>query len=135
MKKLSRMLVLSIGVFSLLSGTTQATQILASKTVAKTMSKRAANLCSGVLPAWIKSGAGMRDAAVRRIVADCYLAQARLPLIGAKTDTLNTAIILDELPYILLKKATGLHFGTYTPLAGTEIRIQQTHSLQGSNNE
>ena len=135
MKTFPLLLILTFGILALLPEPAHAGRELASKTVATTMSKRATKICSGVLPAWIKSQSGMRDKSVRRLVADCYLAQARLPLIGAKTKTLNTAIILNEVPSVLLEKATGLHFDAYAPIAGVEIRVRETGNFGGNDNE
>jgi len=135
MKKHTLLIILTLGILAAVPEPAQAGRELASKTVATTMSKRAAKICDGVLPAWIKSSSGIRDKSVRRLVADCYLAQARLPLIGAKAQTLDTAIILNEVPLTLLQRATGLRFDAYAPIAGVEIRVRNTNSLRGINNE
>ena len=135
MKHFFIIMTISIGIFTIVPDSATAQTQLASKSITNTMTNRANKMCESVLPIWIKSPSGMRDMAVRRTVVECYLSQARLPLIGAKRMTLNTAVILDEVPSTLLEKAAGLTLDIYTALAGADIRIRQNINVEKINND
>ncbi len=135
MKHFLPVIAISVGILTLTPNLATAQIELASQSITTTMTKRANKICDGVLPTWIKSPSGMRDKSVRRLVVECYLSQARLPLIGAKAVTLNTAVILDEVPSTLLEKATGLSFHIYTAIAGADIRVRENSNLRNVNND
>ena len=84
---------------------------------------QANRVCNSILPTWIKSRSGMRSRSLRRLVADCYLAQARLTSIGGKSNLLQKPLHLDEIPMLLLERESGLLFDLYAPLVGIQLRV------------
>ena len=106
------------------------TQVAAANAITDGAVKRVNRICDKVLPAWIKSRKGIRDNSVRLLVVDCYLEQARLPLIGVNFNALNLDVVVDELPLALLEKATGLKFKIYAPLSGLTVRVRNARTSE-----
>lgn len=84
--------------------------------------ERTNTFCKAVLPAWLKSENGMRDPNVRDLVADCYMGQARLSILGVSTNFPLEEVALKEVPAILIKQETGMNLDIFQPLAGRTIR-------------
>ena len=112
--------------FSLIHGTSNAGEKDQFKNITVKLVEQANHLCNSIIPIWIKSKSGMRDQSVRRLVTDCYLAQARLPGIGRKSEILVKPVSLDEVPLAILEKQTGFVFNEYAPLAGVRLRVLKT---------
>ena len=135
MKKYFSFLILTFSILAAVPDSAQAGRKSASAEMRNTLTERARQICREVLPSWIKSTSGMRNKSVRRLVADCYLEQAKLPSLGVRTVLFDRAIIMNEVPVMLLEKETGLHFDLYAPIAGVELRIRETNTLRETGNE
>jgi hypothetical protein len=84
--------------------------------------QRTNTFCNAVLPSWLKSKNGMQDPNVRDLVADCYMGQARLSILGVSTNFPLEEVALKEVPAILIKQETGMLLDIFQPLAGRTIR-------------
>ncbi len=84
--------------------------------------QRTNTFCNAVLPSWLKSKNGMQDPNVRDLVADCYMGQARLAILGVSTNFPLEEVALKEVPAILIKQETGMLLDIFQPLAGRTIR-------------
>ena len=90
--------------------------------VRSALAKRTITFCKAVLPLWLKSEAGIQDPAVRELVTDCYMGQARLKVLGVKTDFPLESVALKEVPAILIQQETGINLDIAQPLSGRTIR-------------
>ena len=90
--------------------------------VRKALAQRTATFCKAVLPAWLKSETGIQEPAVRDLVTDCYMGQARLKVLGVKTNFPLETAALSEVPAILIQQETGINLDIAQPLAGRTIR-------------
>lgn len=91
------------------------------KAVQKAMTERMRTFCKAVLPAWITTKDGMRDAGFRSTVTDCYLGHARLAMFGVETNLSLADTSLSEVPAKLLSLKTGMNLDFYRPLAGRTL--------------
>ncbi len=78
--------------------------------------------CKAVLPSWLKSETGIQEPRVRELVTDCYMGQARLNILGMKTDFPIETVALTEVPAVLMQQETGINLDIFGPLAGRTIR-------------
>ena len=90
--------------------------------VRKVLAKRTSTFCKAVLPSWLKSETGIQDPAVRDLVTDCYMGQARLKVLGVKTNFPLETVALIEVPAVLIQQETGINLDIAQPLAGRTIR-------------
>jgi len=90
--------------------------------VREALVQRTNTFCNSVLPSWFKSEAGIEDPVVRDLVTDCYMGQARLKILGVKTDFPLETAALKEVPAILMQQETGINLDIFKPLAGRTIR-------------
>ena len=90
--------------------------------VRKALVDRTNTFCKAVLPAWLKSETGMQDPVVRDMVADCYMGQARLSILGVKTGFPLETVALKEVPAVLMQQETGMNLDIFQPLSGRTIR-------------
>jgi hypothetical protein len=90
--------------------------------VRKVLAKRTSTFCKAVLPSWLKSETGIQDPAVRDLVTDCYMGQARLKVLGVKTSFPLETVALIEVPAVLIQQETGINLDIAQPLAGRTIR-------------
>jgi hypothetical protein len=84
--------------------------------------ERTNTFCKAVLPSWLKSETGIQDPTVRDLVTDCYMGQARLNILGVKTDFPLETVALKEVPAVLMQQETGINLDIFQPLAGRTIR-------------
>ena len=84
--------------------------------------ERTNSFCNAVLPTWLKSETGVEDPEVRDLVADCYMGQARLNILGVDTNFPLEEVALKEVPAILIQQETGMNLDIFQPLAGRTIR-------------
>jgi hypothetical protein len=92
------------------------------KIVRNALAKRTTTYCMAVLPLWLKSETGIQDPAVRDLVTDCYMGQARLKVLGVKTNFPLETVALSEVPAILIQQETGINLDIAQPLSGRTIR-------------
>lgn len=90
--------------------------------------QRTNTFCNSVLPSWLKSKNGMQDPNVRDLVADCYMGQARLSVLGVTTNFPLEEVALKEVPAILISQETGMSLDIFQPLAGRTIRTNSSTS-------
>ena len=88
------------------------------------LQKRTTNFCSLVLPAWLSSENGMGDPAVRGVIVDCYMGNARLAVLGVETGLTVEETALTEVPATLLSRETGIDLDIYRPLAGRTLQVK-----------
>lgn len=90
--------------------------------VRNALTKRTITFCKAVLPLWLKSEIGIENPAVRELVTDCYMGQARLKVLGVKTNFPLESVALKEVPAILIQQETGINLDIARPLSGRTIR-------------
>ena len=86
--------------------------------VETTLSERADRRCAQMLVRFLRSPTGVADPAVRKATSDCYVAEARLLVLGHERGLLAGKPALYELPAHKLSQDGGLVLDPYRPLAG-----------------
>ena len=92
--------------------------------VSRSHQERTANFCRLVLPAWLSSEKGMGDPAIRGVIVDCYMGNARLAVLGVETGLAVEETTLTEVPAALLHQETGIDLDIYRPLAGRTLQVK-----------
>lgn len=90
--------------------------------VRNALTQRTITFCKAVLPSWLNSETGIQDPVVRELVTDCYMGQARLKVLGVKTNFPLESVALNEVPAVLIQQETGINLDISQPLAGRTIR-------------
>jgi hypothetical protein len=96
------------------------------KAVRKALVERTDTFCKAILPVWFASERGIATPELRTLLADCFLGQARLALLGVESGLALKDTGLAELPAVLLRMETGMNLDIYRPLAGRAIRVRST---------
>ena len=119
MKKGIKVKVLS-GIFAtvLLSVPAMTSASDVDKNVKAFMQDRAEQACGDVLPIWISSRNGMKDHDVQNSIGECFNTNARLAVLGIRTNFPLASTSLFEVPAVLLRQNFGMKLDPYRPLAG-----------------
>ena len=89
--------------------------------VATTLIERADRHCARMVMKFLRSPAGIADPAVRKATSDCYVAEARLLVLGHDRPLLAGKPALSELPAHKLARDGGVNLDPYCALA--ELRF------------
>ena len=85
------------------------------------LAERADRRCAQMLVRFLRSPTGVADPAVRKATADCYVAEARLVVLGHDRALLAGDPALTELPSRKLSQAGGMVLDPYRPLASVRF--------------
>ena len=92
--------------------------------------ERAERLCTEMLARFLRSSGGVSDPAVRESTAECYIAEARLVVLGHERALLAAEPALAELPSRKLSQDGGMVLDPYRPLASMRFAAPRTGAVE-----
>ncbi len=86
--------------------------------------QRAASFCRPLVREWLTSENGIADPAIKARAADCWLAHARLSVLGHESGfNIGTGTSISELPARILESKAEINFDPFLPLAGRTLKF------------
>lgn len=88
------------------------------------LEQRMRNFCRPLVQEWLTSQNGMNDPAVKARAADCWLAHARLSVLGYESGLdITGGTSIAELPARILESKAKISLDPFLPLAGRTLKF------------